>query len=184
MPSLLSPRARFWLGWGVACGVLAVVLGLAVAPPWLPEAWRPALMGAFAPSCHQLPTRSPHLLGVQLAVCDRCLGIYAGMMLGAVAYLGLRQWDAALHRGAGVVFVVALAPLAADWALPWLGRMLAWMDVAHGPLVTNVPWSRALTGGVFGLAAGYFVARTGVEALRPSSTAETNAPEAEAVEAE
>ena len=34
--------------------------------------------------CHQLPARSPHLLGVQLPLCWRCTGILTGtlMLLG------------------------------------------------------------------------------------------------------
>lgn len=38
---------------------------------------------AFAPFCHQLSDRSFHLLGIQLAVCARCTGIYGGLLLGA-----------------------------------------------------------------------------------------------------
>jgi uncharacterized membrane protein len=36
--------------------------------------------------CHQRPERSFHLFGAQLPVCARCVGIYAGAALIAVAF--------------------------------------------------------------------------------------------------
>lgn len=38
--------------------------------------------------CHQLPARSFHYLGVQLPVCARCAGLYAGAVVGAWLALG------------------------------------------------------------------------------------------------
>jgi uncharacterized membrane protein len=35
--------------------------------------------------CHQIAERSFHLDGAQLPVCARCLGIYAGAAMGALA---------------------------------------------------------------------------------------------------
>ena len=40
--------------------------------------------------CHQLPERSFHIGGVQMPVCARCVGLYAGAALGAL--LGLGWW--------------------------------------------------------------------------------------------
>jgi uncharacterized membrane protein len=42
------------------------------------------VMGSFL--CHQRPERSFHLNGVQLPVCARCLGLYAGGFAGAAAW--------------------------------------------------------------------------------------------------
>jgi uncharacterized membrane protein len=39
-----------------------------------------ALMYAGSWFCHQLPERSPHLLGVQLPLCWRCSGIFLGAL--------------------------------------------------------------------------------------------------------
>src|SRR5207253_8893268 len=39
-----------------------------------------ALMYAGSWFCHQLPERSPHLLGVQLPLCWRCTGIFLGAL--------------------------------------------------------------------------------------------------------
>jgi uncharacterized membrane protein len=122
------------------------VLLLAVLPPALPEGGRAALMQAFAPVCHQLPARSPHLGGTPLAVCDRCLGIYAGLALGiAGVWAAGGLWRRA-GRADGLVLLAAAVPMGADWIGPLLG------------LWANTPWSRSTTGLLFGLAAGSFLA--------------------------
>ena len=161
---------RFWLGWSVAFGLALTVVGLAVLPAALPLPWREALMTAFAPACHQLPARSPHLGGVQLAVCHRCLGVYAGLAVGVVAFLGLRRWDAWLHRHAAGVLGAALAPAAVDWLAPWASVL------APALALTNTPLSRSLTGAVLGLALGYFAARAGAHATARSQAATDAAP--------
>ncbi|MBK9404026.1 MAG: DUF2085 domain-containing protein [Ignavibacteria bacterium] len=40
----------------------------------------------FSKVCHQDDLRSFHLFGLKLAVCSRCLWIYAGFFLGVVIY--------------------------------------------------------------------------------------------------
>lgn len=58
--------------------------------------------------CHQLPNRSFHLWGRQLPVCARCLGIYAGAAVMAMAsFIRLKPWR--LQRAP--VWFVALAGL-------------------------------------------------------------------------
>lgn len=42
---------------------------------------------AFKPFCHQLPERSFDLLGRELGVCARCLGIYLGIFFGLSFFL-------------------------------------------------------------------------------------------------
>jgi uncharacterized membrane protein len=127
---------------------VAVVLGAAALPPFAPEAWRPALLQAFAGVCHQLPGRSPHIEGVPLAVCDRCAGIYAGIIFGGL----LRIWSQ--RHPPRWMLLGATGLLALDWAGPLLG------------LWPNAPWSRALTGAVFGLAAGALLVQAFHRVLR------------------
>lgn len=134
-PAKQSPRS-LQLGLGLTLG-LALVLGASALPPLVPETWRPVLMQAFAGVCHQLPERSPHVDGVALAVCDRCAGIYTGVVLGAVlATVG--RWN----RLSRTVLLGMMLPLALDWIGPWMG----WW--------TNTPLSRAGTGLLFGAVAG------------------------------
>jgi uncharacterized membrane protein len=66
------------------------------------------IYAVFAPTCHQIPSRSFYLWGFPLAVCGRCTGIYAGFLAGALALpfvRGLgntelpRVWSLALATG-------------------------------------------------------------------------------------
>lgn len=134
-------------GWKVALAAALGIVGAAMLPPFVGEAARELIMHAFAGVCHQLPGRSAHMGGVPLAVCDRCLGIYSGVALGIAAFPALPRVAERMHRRAGLVLVVALAPLALDWAGPVLD---AW---------PNAPWSRAATGLLLGAVAGVLVGR-------------------------
>mgnify|MGYP001293279006 CR=1 FL=1 len=141
-----------WLGW---CGALAISLGLvglAVLPPFVGETARGLVMQAFAGVCHQLPSRSPQIGGVALAVCDRCVGIYGGLALGVLGFATATRWHDAAYRHAGPVLAAALVPPVVDWIGPVLG------------LWANAPLSRAVTGAFFGVAAGYVLARVVVRA--------------------
>src|SRR5262245_8646685 len=52
--------------------------------------------------CHQRPERSVHLFGVQMPVCARCLGIYAGAAAAAALLwlLSDRRGEALGHESA------------------------------------------------------------------------------------
>lgn len=119
----------------VFCGA-ASLCGLALAPVFMPSSHRIlalAVAGFFSKVCHQRPERSFILFGGQVAVCVRCLGIYAGAALGSLMRGNSRS---------------ALRPLGAALALNCL-------DVAsesvglHG----NMPLLRLLLGGSLGIAA-------------------------------
>ena len=141
-----------WIGWSLALAAATGVMGAALMPPFVDEPVRAMLMRAFGGLCHQLPDRSPHVYDVSMAVCDRCLGIYGGVVLGILAMPVVPRWTHRLHRYAGPVLAASLAPLAVDWLGPITG---VW---------ENVPLSRAVTGALFGLAAGLLVARTAMHA--------------------
>ena len=141
--SRLSPSRQWaWLG---LIGVGVLLLGGALSPPVLGTEVRAVVMHGFAPVCHQMPGRSPHLGGVVLAVCDRCLGIYTGLLAGVLlAPWGAvlwqrRRWTRRLLLGGGAVLVI-------DWAGPVLGL---WM---------STPLSRGLSGAVFGVVAAHLTA--------------------------
>ncbi len=130
-----------WIGSLVLMAILPVLVSL---PPWLSEPMQFALMQMFDPFCHQISERSPHLHGVQLAVCHRCYGILIGLVTGPVAALICRSWRG---RNARAFMIASLIPLALDWGL---GVLHVW----H-----NTPGSRFLTGALFGIMAGILVAR-------------------------
>ena len=48
-----------------------------------------AIYAAGSIVCHQRPDRSFHRAGVQLPVCAHCLGLYAGGLLGVLAWAGV-----------------------------------------------------------------------------------------------
>lgn len=148
---------RGWLGWGVALTISLGIVGAILLPPFVGPEGRALIMQAFAGVCHQLPARSLQLGDVPLAVCDRCLGIYGGLALGVLGFPTAARWQEVVHRNAGLVLIAVLVPMAADWAGPILD------------LWANVPLSRGVTGGLFGVAAGYLVARATVRATGPSA---------------
>ncbi len=145
-----APRAMLGMSstrlvWYSLLAVASGLLGLALLPPILPAEMGSLLYRAFAPACHQLPGRSPHIGGVPIAICDRCTGIYAGLVVGvAVTGWGRGLWRELGRRGR-YLLLGSLVPLGADWVGPVLG---VW---ANGPL------SRALTGLLFGVVAASYV---------------------------
>ena len=145
----MTPRARSVPPptWAWAPALAGLVLTLVVLPPFVPAPLRAALYAAFSPVCHQLGDRSFHVAGEAFAVCHRCTGIFAGLVVGALAWPFVRPFADALARRAPLVLAAALAPTALDWAVGVAG---VW---------TNTPASRTLTGALFGAAAGVYLAR-------------------------
>ena len=123
---------------------MAILPVLASMPPWFSEPLQLALMQAFDPFCHQIAERSPHLHGIQLAVCHRCYGILLGLVFGPFVTLIFRTWNG----GRGHILVItSLVPLALDWGL---GLLNIWDNTAE---------TRFITGAIFGAVAGVLVTR-------------------------
>lgn len=156
-----------WIGWGIALAVSLGVVAAALSPPFMDEPVRSMLMRAFSGVCHQLPSRSLHVGDMPVAVCDRCLGIYGGVLMGVLILPLVPRWADRLHHAAGPALAASLVPLTLDWAGPIVG------------LWSNVPLSRALTGTLFGVVAGLLVARAALRFRRRASHA-TSAPDGDA----
>ena len=134
--------------------VIAVAVGavswfaLVVLAPDLPPALAAAVYAAGSLVCHQLPERSFHWHGAQLAVCARCTGIYLGACSAAVLAplppSTYAPWAASRAR-AGKLLAAAVAPMAATVAAEWTGL---WQP---SPIV------RAGTGVLLGIAAAIVV---------------------------
>ena len=159
---------RVSTGWATALAVVALLLALAVSPPWLPPAVGAAVHAAFALVCHQLDGRSFHAHGlherpVAFAVCHRCTGIYAGLVAGVLAWpLARNAVERWMSPRVVVILGLACVPIGIDWALGATG------------LWANTAASQALTGGVFGAVAGLLAARGAaqvgaVRAVAPSA---------------
>lgn len=129
---------------------------IVVSPPFLGDAGAWVVTRALALFCHQLPDRTLAIDGTYLAVCHRCLGIYAALAVATAGYRVLRRYDAFLGPHAGGVLAVSVMPPGIDWLG---GAMELW---------ANTPESRIATGAIFGVAAGYYLARAFADALSPS----------------
>ena len=120
----------------VFCGAASLCV-LALAPAWVSPGHRILSLGVFAffsKVCHQRLERSFVLFGAPVAVCVRCMGVYAGAALGSLMRLDARP---ALR-----FFGAALALNCLDVAAESAGL--------HG----NMPLLRLLIGGSLGIAAG------------------------------
>ena len=120
-------RGVRWGGWAFVTAAAALVVAGAAAPPWLPPGPRLALTGAYDLLCHQLPARSPHVHGVALALCWRCLGVAAGVLVGAALSVA---WPPRVRAGVSRWTRVALIGTLA--LLAGLHMVLAWVS-AHVP---------------------------------------------------
>lgn len=113
-------------------------------------------MSAFRPLCHQIPERSPAISGVQLAVCHRCLGIYAGLAVSATLLTALIGFARPLEPYARYLLPASLVPLSIDWGADVLG------------ILNNSAESRVLTGAIFGAFGGVYLARAVIEMVAGS----------------
>jgi uncharacterized membrane protein len=71
------------------------------------------IYSVFAPTCHQLPSRSFHIWGFPMAVCGRCTGIYLGFLAGMLAYPFLRRLGRE-DMPRALTFVILSLPMAVD----------------------------------------------------------------------
>ncbi|PWT85073.1 MAG: hypothetical protein C5B57_03695, partial [Blastocatellia bacterium] len=73
--------------WAIALPIATVAVSRHEAPGSTVASW--FALAVYAVSgllCHQRPERSFHLLAVQLPVCARCVGIYAGAAMAALLF--------------------------------------------------------------------------------------------------
>lgn len=153
------------MGWLWAVMGSALIVALAAAPPWLPPGLRAAVMHGFDIVCHQIPDRSAHVHGVPFALCDRCMGIGVGLLIGVIALPALPSRIYVVWAGLsplGRVFAACL-PAAADWVL---GASGIWV---------NTPLSRSVTGILLGVTLGSVLAEavSSTEARSSATTPET-----------
>ena len=103
MVRLLAAAAVVWLA------------ALLIAP-FLPAPAAAAIYALGSSICHQRPDRSFELGGVQLPVCGRCLGIYAGAAVGALvaSRLGRVRWPR-------TAIIIAVVPAVLSLLVEWTG---------------------------------------------------------------
>jgi uncharacterized membrane protein len=139
-------RAR--AAWGASLAVAAGLVALIVAAPLLRAGGMEAAAGgiykAFGMVCHQMDARSFHAGGFKLAVCARCLGLYAGALAGVAVYPLARPLTRRAMPGRAWLLAAAL-PTTLDFALGFFG---VW---------ENTHLSRFLTALVLGAATAFYV---------------------------
>lgn len=123
------------LVWAATVAASVFLVAAAIAGP------RPA----FALLCHQILERSFEVSGHVFAVCQRCFGIYAGMMFGLALAAGTRIRGVVRRRGTApilVAVVLVVVDVGVEFLFPWVGSWL----------------SRGLTGFILGLVTGAWFA--------------------------
>jgi uncharacterized membrane protein len=125
------------------CGAIVWLAAIFLAP-WL--AGRGAggaarfVYAVFAPFCHQIAGRCFALNGHPLAVCGRCLGIYAGFAAGLLLY-PLTRGFSRLSLPPVRLFVLLTAPIALDAVAGILG---AWKSPIGLRFATGFAWGTIL----------------------------------------
>ena len=150
----LTLARRVWATSTLA--VLAWVGLIALAPVMLSTGFSSVsnpIYTFFSYICHQIPDRSLHLAGHQMAVCSRCSGVYLGLLLGMLAYPLWRQLYEIEPIPRFWLFL-SLVPITVDWSLTVFG---IWENT-HG--------SRLITGLILGFACSTFIVPALVEIVR------------------
>ena len=149
---LYSQAKRVWM---LALAVTAIWLLAVIAPPLLLSNGISAspLYNFFGYVCHQIPERSFHLFGYQFAVCSRCFGVYAGLMLGILTYRLWRPVDSVEPLPRFWLFL-SMVPIGIDWSLGVFG------------IWKNTHFTRFVTGLILGIACAVFIVPALVEIVR------------------
>jgi uncharacterized membrane protein len=98
----------------------------------------------FSGVCHQIPERSFHFWGEPASVCARCLGVYAGFLLGTAGFPFARK-GLTVGFPSPWILGAAAVPAVMDYGLAHLGIF------DSGNLV------RAITGLIPGAAASFYL---------------------------
>ena len=146
----------------VLCGAVLWCALIMIAPLLAMLGGVPGLMGDamykfFHSICHQLDERSFHILGKPLAVCIRCLSIYAGFLTGTIAYpfVGRLAITIISRRSA---LLLSVLPMIVDVMLDALG------------FHSSTTFTRLITGSVFGIVVPFFIIPAAREAMHDLTT--------------
>jgi uncharacterized membrane protein len=139
----MDARRKILLVYSLMLAGIVVWLSAIFLAPYLRNigsAPAPYLYGCFAPFCHQIAERSFRLFGQPLAVCARCIGIYAGFLAGAAAYPRIRGFSR-LRLPDTRLFLALSVPIAADAA----GHVLRLWSLGNAPrFLTGLAWGTIL----------------------------------------
>jgi len=150
-------RSQAVRAWMIGLAVVLVWVGLIVSAPLFRaegiETFSSPLYHFFSYICHQMPERSLHIAGNQLAVCSRCFGVYFGLLFGFIVY-PLWRPIGDIEPLPRVWLFLSLIPIGVDWSLTVFG------------IWENTHLSRFLTGMLLGAACATYIVPAIVEITR------------------
>jgi len=129
------------------------------------------LYAIFSPLCHQIPARCFYLHGFPLAVCGRCLGIYAGFLAGLMIYPFVRGFSRTKLPPVWMFLALSL-PMGLD-ALGGMLRIWETPLIAH--FLTGFLWGAILPYYFITGVAEIFGRRQGRKRERGARPGDTNA---------
>ena len=142
--SIRKPLAA-WIT--VLAGSLLVLLLIVSAPLALSAGHQSIAYYIYLPFsylCHQIPARSFFMAEHPFAVCSRCTGIYAGVLIGVIFYPLLKSFRSTATPPRKWLFFAA-APLGIDFSLEFFG------------IWNNTHFSRFATGALLGGVVVFYV---------------------------
>ncbi len=142
--SIRKPLAAWLI---VLAGSLLVLLLIVSAPLALSAGHQSIAYYIYLPFsylCHQIPARSFFMAEHPFAVCSRCTGIYAGVLVGVIFYPLLKSFRSTATPPRKWLFLAA-APLAIDFSLEFFG------------IWNNTHFSRFATGALLGSVVVFYV---------------------------
>ena len=119
-------------------GIIVWISAIVLAPYFRSRGIRlgSLIYAAFAPTCHQIPSRCFRLWGFPLAVCGRCIGIYAGFLAGTIL-LPLFRWIGRKTPPRPIFLILLSVPIGADALANFLGL---WATPIGLRFVTGLAW--------------------------------------------
>lgn len=132
---------RWLLLWN---GFLALLIGGSFLGPWLQSAGleeeADGVYGLYHYLCHQLPYRSSFVFGHKVCLCDRCVALYAGLLLGGLIFACVRDHVRSISLKAFALFCLPMA-------LDGFTQLFGWRE--------SDLTLRLVTGLIFGLGAAW-----------------------------
>ena len=95
------------------------------------------LYAVFSPTCHQIPSRCFYAFGYPVAVCARCLGIYAGFLLGTFIFPLVKGFSKPTMPKAKILIFLSI-PIFIDATGNLVGL---WISSDWMRLLTGIIWA-------------------------------------------
>ena len=143
-------RAQARFVWILTAAAVLLWVGSIVAAPLMNST---PIYTFFSYVCHQIPERSLHISGHQMAVCSRCFGVYFGLFAGILIYPLWRRIDD-IEPIPRIWLFLSLVPITIDWLLTIFG------------IWENTHLSRLVTGFILGVACATYIIPALVDIIR------------------